>query len=64
MFAIELGTWQKNRPYRLFVAKYEVVNSRKVRSLDDPALKTWKTEAGARRWLTDRLVSNATIIEI
>lgn len=64
VFAVELGTWQANRPYRLFVAKHTVALSGNVRSLTDPALKTWKTRAGAQRWLDARLVSNATIVEI
>jgi hypothetical protein len=52
MFAIQMDTTGK--PYQLFVAKHEVALSMFVRSTLDSALKVWKTQAGAERWLAAR----------
>jgi hypothetical protein len=62
MYAVQIDT--DGKPYDLFVAKYEVALSGFVRSVKDTALKTWKTRAGAERWVRDRAYRNANIIEV
>lgn len=52
MYIIQIPT--DGLPYKLFVAKRPMLLSDKTRRPYDPNTKTWKTEAGAQRWLDAR----------
>lgn len=61
MFIIQVPT--PGLPYKLFVAKRQMALSDKTRRPFDPSTKTWKTEAGAQRWLDERPGYGGVIVD-